>query len=285
MAAALLLAFVTLVPTAMAAPAPRREPALVKGAIHASSVALDGAGCSGVIAENRQIVLTARHCVKTYGRKVAVRFASGRRQAGWVVGVDDAADQAMVFLPEPAPFPALALARRAQIPGTVLYFEGHPDRPRFQKARLERIGPCPSLPKLSNALHTTISGVPGDSGAPLLNLAGRVVGLVHGGARCQIATPAATLLALIDRVLERRAPAPAVVRVLRLGPRDAEPFHACRERVGREAEAACRAIERRLAVEAVADQRLLDALQDPVERNLAVERQLQASTPARQRKR
>ena len=36
---------------------------------------------------------------------------------------------------------------------------------------------------------TSIDGKPGDSGAPLVDLLGRVVGLVHGGVRCRIATP------------------------------------------------------------------------------------------------
>jgi len=54
---------------------------------------------------------------------------------------------------------------------------------------------------LPNALFTTVHGVPGDSGAPLVDTAARIVGLVHGGAQCQIATPADTLARLIDRVL------------------------------------------------------------------------------------
>src|SRR6185369_860933 len=83
----------------------------------------------------------------------------------------------------------------------VLYFEGNPKRARFQSARLDRIGVCPSLPNLPNALFTSIEGVPGDSGAPLVDSAARVVGLVHGGVNCHIATPADTLLRLVDRVL------------------------------------------------------------------------------------
>jgi S1-C subfamily serine protease len=71
----------------------------------------------------------------------------------------------------------------------------------FQTARLDRIGQCPSLPALQNALFTSIRGRPGDSGAPLVNAAGEIVGLVHGGAACQIATPADTLATLVERVL------------------------------------------------------------------------------------
>lgn len=118
-----------------------------------------------------------------------------------VAATDAAADQAVLRLPQPAPASAtpLRIATRRQIPGTVLYYYGHPDRVAFQTARLDRVGQCPSLPTLQNALFTSIAGKPGDSGSPLVNAGGEIVGLVHGGAACRIATPANTLLALVAR--------------------------------------------------------------------------------------
>ncbi len=65
----------------------------------------------------------------------------------------------------------------------------------------ERTGRCPSLPALGGALFTTIDGIPGDSGAAIVDGAIRVVGLVHGGAQCHIATPSDTLRRLIADVL------------------------------------------------------------------------------------
>jgi hypothetical protein len=58
------------------------------------------------------------------------------------------------------------------------------------------------LPALGGALFTTIDGVPGDSGAPIVDAGARVVGLVHGGAQCHIATPSDTLRRLIADVLK-----------------------------------------------------------------------------------
>ena len=135
------------------------------------------------------VVATAAHCI--VGSALELRFSSGVTRTGWVVAVDRVADQALLLLEEPVAITPLVLARGPAIAGTVLYFEGNPRAPRFQEAKLERVGSCPSLPGLSNALFTTIAGVPGDSGAPIVDAAARVVGLVHGGAQCQIATPAA----------------------------------------------------------------------------------------------
>jgi len=192
---------------------PSAAPAALRRALHAASVEIEPPGCSGVLDENEQIVLTARHCIDPGVQKLKVRFTNGATRTGWVAATDEAADQAVLFLEDPVDIAPLPIVRRRQIPGTVLYFEGHPDQPRFQSARLDRIGRCPSLPALPDALFTSIDGRPGDSGAPLVDGAGRIVGLVHGGARCHIATPADTLVRLVDHVLGRdvvettRAPA------------------------------------------------------------------------------
>jgi S1-C subfamily serine protease len=165
-------------------------------------------GCTGAIAERSQLIVTAYHCVTDRG-SVGARLATGEERTAWVVATDQVADQAVLFLEESSEVTPLRIGRRREIPGAVLYFAGHPDRVAFQSARLDRIGVCPSLPGLPNALFTSIKGTPGDSGAALVNAAGDLVGLVHGGARCEIATPADTLLALVQRVL-RPAPAPHV---------------------------------------------------------------------------
>jgi len=179
-------------------------PPAVRQALHAASVEVEPPGCSGVLAESPQIVVTARHCLHDDTTKVQVRFTTGVVRTAWVVATDEIADQAVLFLVEPVAIEPLPIVRRRQIPGTVLFFEGNPDHPRFQTVRLDSIGRCPSLPGLPDALFTSIKGVPGDSGAPVVDGAAQVVGLVHGGARCQIATPADTLVRLVDGVLEQQ---------------------------------------------------------------------------------
>ncbi len=178
-------------------------PPAVRRALHAASVQIEPTGCSGALTEGQDLVVTARHCIDSEQQTLRVKFVDGTIRNAYVAAVDEVADQAVLLLPDPVPIAPLAIVRRRQIPGTVLYFEGNPARPRFQGARLDRIGRCESLPRLPNALFTSIDGAPGDSGAPLVDGAARVVGLVHGGVRCHIATPADTLGRLVDRVLER----------------------------------------------------------------------------------
>ncbi|MCC6849707.1 MAG: trypsin-like peptidase domain-containing protein [Deltaproteobacteria bacterium] len=181
-------------------PARAARPPGVEQALLAASV-LVGSGCSGVLVDGPDLVLTAEHCIDG-GATHTLRFSDGSRRTGWVAGVDREADQALLLLEEPVALQPLRLAPRPPIAGTVLYFAGNPSRARFREATLDRTGRCPSLPSLGNALFTTIDGVPGDSGAAIVDGAARVVGLVHGGAQCRIATPSDTLRRLIADVLK-----------------------------------------------------------------------------------
>src|SRR5882724_8861666 len=96
----------------------------VERALHAASV-LVGAGCSGVLAEGPDLVLTAEHCIA--GRQsLELRFSDGSTRTGWVVAIDHAADQALLLLEEPVALTPLMVARGLPIGGTVLYFEGRP---------------------------------------------------------------------------------------------------------------------------------------------------------------
>ena len=198
------LALLSVVLTARASRAnPSAVPPDIRRSLHAASVELLPIGCSGVVTEDPQLVVTARHCASEPGARVRVRFTSGVEHTGWVVATDTVSDQTVLLLDDPGPATPLEVSARVPITGAVLYFEGNPGHPRPQELRLDRIGRCPSLPDLPNALFTSLKGTPGDSGAPVVDRAGRVVGLVHGGARCEIVTPSDHLARLIDRVLER----------------------------------------------------------------------------------
>lgn len=193
--AALVLSALVGASTSVAARPPGVEEAILRASV------LVGGGCSGVLVDGPDLVLTAEHCIDG-GATHVLRFSDGAERTGWVAGVDHAADQALLLLEEPVALKPLMLVRQPPIAGTVLYFAGNPKNPRFQEAKLERTGRCPSLPALGGALFTSIDGIPGDSGAPIVDAGARVVGLVHGGAQCHIATPSDTLRRLIADVLK-----------------------------------------------------------------------------------
>jgi S1-C subfamily serine protease len=180
---------------------PPPVPTSVRRVLGAATVLVLPSRCAGAVVEVPWLVATAKHCIDD-GVQLRVRVAGVEHDAE-LVDEDAAADQVVLALASAVPVTPLEVVRRIPIVGTVLYFHGNPERPRWQAARLDRIAPCPSLPDLSRALHTSINGTPGDSGAPLVDLLGKVVGLVHGGAKCRIATPGDRLARLVDRVLER----------------------------------------------------------------------------------
>jgi len=176
-------------------------PAPVRRALRAASVEILPGRCAGVVAGSAALVVTAAHCLSDGDENLHVRLGGAVRSAR-LAATDEVADQVVLVLDRPLPVDPLPIARQVPIPGSILFFEGNPDRPRLQSLRLDRIDRCPSLPQLPNALFTSLRGEKGDSGAPLLDVATRVVGLVHGGARCQIATPSDHLVRLVMRVLE-----------------------------------------------------------------------------------
>jgi S1-C subfamily serine protease len=202
-----LLLVLTLSSPAWPKPKPHRRPPVasraVEQALRGASVVIEPVGCAGALAATRSLVVTARHCVRRLGQSLDVYLARNQVRRARVVALDERADQAVLLLTAPARLEPLGILRRQAKPGTVVYFAGNPERPTFERARLERIGRCPSLPRLPDALFTTIHGEPGDSGAPLVDDGGRIVGLVHGGARCHIATPGDRLWRLVEGVLER----------------------------------------------------------------------------------
>jgi len=86
--------------------------------------------------------------------------------------------------------------------GETLYFAGRPERRTPPQAiEVTKIAPCPSLPGVDKAIFTTLEARPGDSGSPLVDESGALVGMVHGGASCQISTPTAGLRAALESLV------------------------------------------------------------------------------------
>ncbi len=139
-------------------------------------VAIDDTG-SGVVVSADGIVLTASHVTQKANRTVNVQFADGRTVQGITLGSNFATDTGAIRLLSPGPYPFLQVSESTSaITGTWCIAMGYPlSFPRGQAAsgRLGRILERQSNHKI--VADCTIMG--GDSGGPLMNLSGKVIGI------------------------------------------------------------------------------------------------------------
>lgn len=165
-------------------------PALTPEALIQQATVTIGGRCAGVVVADQELVLTAAHCLRDDERAVDVAFTSGEIGEAEVAAVDPSADLALLRLPTAPKLEGLRVAETMPDPGARAYFAGRFDRgATLQEIHIVKRAPCPSLPEVPEALFTSLRGTPGDSGAPVVDLALNIVGLVHGGARCSIAAP------------------------------------------------------------------------------------------------
>ena len=196
-------------PTAPALPGARGEGVHgeASGALREATLTLLPARCQGVVAGDAQSALTAAHCLAPAQRTLRVQLHDGRVLEARVLRVDRARDVAFLRLAAPSGVAPLQVARALPEPGAALRFVSRRHRAgELQEVTLLRLGRCPSLPRVPAALFTSLRGRPGDSGAPVVDERLRVVGLVHGGARCAIATPTAGMGAQLAALAEQAAP-------------------------------------------------------------------------------
>lgn len=181
-------------------PATERVPGEV---LREATVTLMPGHCAGVIVEDGRHVLTAAHCVVPGTQHLELELYDGTQLGSTFVLRDEGRDVAVFRLGEVAPIMALPIAPQLPTLGEGLLFGGRHDAVGDpQQVWLERLGRCPSLPGVPQALFTTLRGQKGDSGAPVVDLGLQVVGLVHGGARCSIAAPTAEFAPVVRQLAE-----------------------------------------------------------------------------------
>jgi serine protease Do len=131
---------------------------------------------SGVVISADGLVLTAGHVCGAPGRDVRITFPNGKTAHGKTVGVDHDSDTGLMQITDRGPWPHAPMGDLAQARvGDWVLALGHPggfDRRRPLVVRLGRI-----IRLESDALQTDCTISPGDSGGPLLDMHGRVVGI------------------------------------------------------------------------------------------------------------
>lgn len=150
---------------------PQVRPALV-------AIQTGGGTASGVIISPTGLILTAAHVVDKPGRDIRVVLDDGTTTTAKSLGLDQATDAALAQLKDRGkPWPSVNLSReiaKAQ-PGEWCFALGHPGG--FDKARgaVLRVGKI--VKQTANSLHTDCVLMGGDSGGPLFNLSGEVIGI------------------------------------------------------------------------------------------------------------
>lgn len=135
----------------------------------------EGSG-SGVIINDKGLVLTAAHVAGGVGKKVTVIMEDGRRFKAETLGLISTTDAAMIQIREGGPFPYVEIDKdNPPRLGDWVFALGHSGG--FDKVR----GSVVRLGRLVWNMDTTIQSdcklIGGDSGGPLFDLNGKLVGI------------------------------------------------------------------------------------------------------------
>lgn len=132
---------------------------------------------SGVVVSPEGLVLTAGHVCGWPGRKVRFTFPDGKTARGETLGVDrDVSDTGLMRITDRGPWPYAAMGdlEQARVGDWVLAL-GHPGGLDLRRSLVVRLGRIIQL--ASDALQTDCTISPGDSGGPLFDMHGRVIGV------------------------------------------------------------------------------------------------------------
>ena len=131
---------------------------------------------SGVIVSKDGFVLTAGHVVGQPGRDVSFILHDGRIVKGKTLGMNQGIDSGMMKITDEGEWPFVELGKSADLKqGQWCMATGHPggyQRDRKPVVRLGRV-----LVLQQNVLFTDCALIGGDSGGPLFDMAGRVIGI------------------------------------------------------------------------------------------------------------
>ncbi len=131
---------------------------------------------SGVIISSDGLVLTAGHVCGRPNRNVRFEFPDGKTARGKTLGLDDDADTGLMKITDPGPWPHVPIGdlNRARLGDWVLAL-GHPGGFDLKRSLVVRLGRLVLM--APGVLQTDCTISPGDSGGPLFDMQGRVIGI------------------------------------------------------------------------------------------------------------
>jgi len=167
-------------------------------------VQIGAAQGSGVIVSKDGYVLTAGHVSGQPGRDVTIILQDGKKLKGKSLGSNRVIDSGMIKISEEKEWPFLEMGKSADLKrGQWVIAAGHPGgfRPgRTPPVRLGRV-----LDVNENLVRTDCTLVGGDSGGPLFDMEGKVIGIhsrINGPITSNIHVPVDTYRATWDRLIK-----------------------------------------------------------------------------------
>jgi len=132
---------------------------------------------SGVVISENGYVLTAAHVIGRPGRTVTIRFPDGTRVAGKTLGIHSEADGGLVKITTEGTWPFAPIVTHDNFPkpGDWCLATGHPGGFQEDRTPPVRVGRIIDVDKNTLRSDCTITG--GDSGGPLFDMQGRVIGI------------------------------------------------------------------------------------------------------------
>jgi len=139
-------------------------------------VRIGGAQGSGVIVSKDGYVLTAGHVSGPPNRDVVLVLHDGKTVKGKTLGLNRGIDSGMIKISEEREWPFIDMGKSAELkPGQWVVSCGHPGGYKSGRPPVVRLGRVLNNGKTSITSDCTLVG--GDSGGPLFDMQGRVVGI------------------------------------------------------------------------------------------------------------
>lgn len=140
------------------------------------AVEIDGSSGSGVIISSNGLVLTAGHVCGEANRDVRFTFADGRSARGKTLGLDSDSDTGLMRITDRGPWPQVPVGDLSQARlGDWVLALGHPGGFDLRRSLVVRLGRV--IRTIPGVLQTDCTLSMGDSGGPLFDMHGRVIGV------------------------------------------------------------------------------------------------------------
>lgn len=133
-------------------------------------------GGSGVVVSQDGLVMSVAHVGGRAGRSVTFTFPDGRKARGVTLGNDRTGDAGLMKITDPGPWPCVDVAKSAEVElGQWCVAISYPVNFGHSRQPTVRLGRVHHRCPLDLGTDCTIMG--GDSGGPLFDLEGRVIGI------------------------------------------------------------------------------------------------------------